>query len=238
VGLIVCYALYDPIFQILSRPLTTLERQGAPPAEGNPTPLPSQVPESSPWLILNPLEPFLVRLKLAAVAGTVVALPYIVYQLCAFVFPGLKPNERRAARILILGCSLLVVIGVGVAYFGVLPLVLPYLVKSAPVGVEFKLRMSETVAQILKFLLGFAIAFQFPMVVWVLVYLGLLKPATLKRYRREAILGLACIAAVFTPPEPISMLLMLIPLVLLYEGSIWVGTLTLWLRKTKTRVAL
>jgi sec-independent protein translocase protein TatC len=111
-----------------------------------------------------------------------------------------------------------------VAYFGVFPLVLPYLLEWTPEGVTVQLRMSETINIILLGMVGFAVAFQFPMAVLALVYVGVLTPEMLRKQRRLAIVGLAVAAAVLTPPDPISMIIMLVPLVLLYEFSIVVGS--------------
>ena len=105
--------------------------------------------------------------------------------------------------------------------------------ESVPDGWEVQLRASETISLILLFLAAFAVAFQFPMAVLILVYMGLLTPATLKKYRRLAIVGLTIISAILTPPDPVSMMIMLFPLFLLYEGSIWLSYLVL-LRKKRT----
>ena len=240
VGFIVCYASSKWIFAVVSRPLAPLKEAGiitdAPPSTA---PQPGEAPppsETTPvvrtrWYAGNPLEPFLVRLKLAAYAGLVLAMPVVLYQLCAFVFPGLKAREKRAVRFLLFGCTLFAVFGVVVAYLGVFPLVLPYLSRFLPDGVEQQFRMGETVSLIIKGLAGFAIAFQFPMVVLVLVYLDLLSPATLKQYRRVAIILMAVGAAVLTPPDPISMMIMLLPLALLYEMSIWMSYLVVRRRR-------
>ncbi|MCC6486981.1 MAG: twin-arginine translocase subunit TatC, partial [Candidatus Hydrogenedentes bacterium] len=123
------------------------------------------------------------------------------------------------------GCSVLSLFGLLVAYFGVFPLVLPYILQWTPEGVTTMLSISDTVSLILMGLLAFAIVFQFPMVVLVLVYMDLLTPASLKQYRKQAIVGLAVLAAVATPPDPISMMMMMTPLVLLYEVSIWTSYL-------------
>jgi len=233
IGFIFCYIFSNQIFIILSRPLTPLKTAGvitekpetpeAKPGDGTQTPGNKRPPPQ--WTVLNPLEPFLVKIKLAGYAGVLLAFPYILYQLCAFVFPGLTAKERTMAGYLIFGSSGFGVFGVLIAYFGVFPLVLPYLMAWVPENVTFQLRMSETVSMILLALAGFAVAFQFPMVVLVLVYLGLLSPETLKHYRRPAIIVLAVAAAVLTPPDPISMMIMLIPLLFLYEISIWMSYL-------------
>jgi len=222
-----CYGLSNYIFEIVSWPLSPLQQAGVLKTEPSDAtgavkePAHSSKPLNAQWTVLNPLEPFLVKLKLSAYASVLIALPFIIYQLCAFVFPGLKPGERKMVQFLLFGCAGFGLLGAGVAYFGVFPLVLPYLMQWVPEGVEFQLRMSETVMQILLGILGFAVAFQFPMVALALVYMGLLTPAGLKRFRRLAIVGLATAAAVLTPPDPISMMIMLIPMILLYEVSIW-----------------
>jgi sec-independent protein translocase protein TatC len=140
------------------------------------------------------------------------------------------------ARVLLIGCTFFVVFGVCVAYFGVFPLVLPYLMSWVPEGVTLQLRMNETISLIIKGMLGFAAAFQFPMVVLVLVYLGLLSPATLRQYRKIAIVIMSIVAAILTPPDPISMTVMLVPLVILYELSIWMSYFIVY-RKKKAALA-
>jgi len=232
IGFLICFFLFNYIFDIVSRPLRPLEARNFFVTEtaSTPTETPSEQqqqakpekPTQTPvWTVLNPLEPFVVNMKLGAYFGLLVALPYILYQACAFIFPGLRPNEKRAVLIMLTGCSVLAVFGVAVAYFGVFPLVLPYLMQYAPEGVQIQLRMNETVTMVMIGLVGFAIAFQFPMVIFALVYLDLMTPETLRNWRRFAIVGLFFIAAVLTPPDPFSMVLMAGPLVLLYEISIW-----------------
>ncbi|HPX40468.1 MAG TPA: twin-arginine translocase subunit TatC [Candidatus Hydrogenedentes bacterium] len=182
----------------------------------------------------NILAPVLLRLKVAAYAGLLLASPYIIYQLCAFIFPGLKPNEKRAVRILLMGGSVLAIVGVCIAYFGILPVVIPYLLTTfiSP-EIELNLRRDETIPIIVKLLTGFAIAFQFPMVVLVLVYMDLLSPATLKKYRKIALVVLAVAAAVLTPPDVFSMMVMLVPLLLLYEASILLSYLVVRSKKKR-----
>jgi len=239
VGFLVCYGFSNQIFNIVRRPLSPLREAGilrddAPAAQGQ---LDTQETDHSKdrkeptWTILNPLEPFLVRLRLAAYCGLVVALPVVLYQICAFVFPGLTARERKAARILLFGCTLLVIAGVSVAYFLMFPLVLPYLMQWTPEGVALQLRMNETVSLVIRGLFAFAIAFQFPMVVLILVYLGLLTPATLRKYRKFAIVLAALLAALVTPPDPFSMIVMMCPLIVLYELSIWVSYFLVWRKR-------
>lgn len=179
--------------------------------------------ESMTWTTLNPFEPIVVKFKIAGYGGLFLALPFILFQLCAFIFPGLHPRERRAARFLLVGCTVLAFAGVLVAYFCVFPFVIPYLANFVPEGVNTQLRMNETIGQIVKALLGFGIAFQFPMAVLILVYVGILTPETLKAYRKVVMVGLAVLSAMLTPPDPFTLLFMLVPLYSLYEVSIWLS---------------
>lgn len=183
------------------------------------------------FITLTPLEPFFVRMKVAAYVGLLIAFPYVLYQICAFVFPGLKPSERNIAKFLIVGCGILASLGFVVAYYGVFPLVLPYLMQYNPQWVTTQLQLDPTVSLLVKALLGFAVAFQFPMAVLILVYLGVLHPAGLKQYRKIIFIGLAFLSAFFTPPDPLSMLLLLVPLYLLYEMSILLSYIVIRLKK-------
>ena len=248
-GFILCYIFREQIFQVVAYPLSPLTKQGlivndtvvnpagqqdaTPPVAGQPEVKPDsqqpaqETPVKSPWTTFNPMEGFVVQLKLAFYAGLVLALPIVVYQLCAFIFPGLTPSERKVARFLLIGSTVFVIFGVATAYFAVLPMVMPYLSTFVPEGVDVQFRMSETVSLILKGMLGFAIAFQFPMVVMILVYLDLLSPATLRKHRRLAIVLIAVGSAAFTPPDPFSMIAMLLPLAFMYELSIWASVFIL-----------
>ena len=185
------------------------------------------------WLSFSLIEPITVKIRLAGYGGFIVALPYIVYHICAFVFPGLKPNERRAVGTMLTGGTVLLVSGVLLAHRGILPVVLPYLTKFNPEGVEQKLRLSENVGLLFKFYVAFGIAFQFPLAVLALVYLELLDPASLRAYRKIVIVGIAVASAILTPPDPISMVLMGGPLVLLYEVSIWLSYVIVARRRRK-----
>jgi len=223
---IVCYAFSNQLFNVIRAPLGPAATATSIEADGQSSP--QKAPENEKkieWFAGNILEPIMVRLKLAGMFGLLFSSPIIIYHACAFVFPGLTPGEKRVVRFLVLGCSALAITGVAVAYFGIFRYVLPYLIQWTPEGVVNRLRMDENVMLIIKALAAFALAFQFPMVVMVLVYMDLLSPSTLKKYRRIAIIGLAVVSSVLTPPDPISMIVMLVPLLALYEGSIWASYL-------------
>ncbi len=185
-----------------------------------------------PWKTLTPFEWFTsVRLKLAGIAGLLLAAPYILYEACAFIFPGLKSNEKRLAMILLAGCGVLAIAGGTMAYLLVFPLVVPFVMSQTPENVTAELQVASTLNTLLRGYLAFAVAFQFPMAVLALVYMDLLSPATLRQYRRVAIIIMALAAAMFTPPDVFTMVVMLLPLALLYEISIWLSYLVVRRRK-------
>lgn len=233
IAMIICYIFSNTILEGLQKPLTLLKDLGIVVFTDNEAKNTSEHPGEKTenrsneikMVVLNPFEIVILKIKVAGYGGLILALPYVIWQACAFVFPGLKPNERKLAKIIIFGCSSLGIVGVLVAYFGVIPLVIPYLLQWIPPDWGIQLRASETISVIVLLLFGFALAFQFPMVIMALVYLDLLSPDTLRKLRRYVIVGLSIISAILTPPDPISMIIMLVPLVVLYEISIWASYL-------------
>ena len=189
------------------------------------------------WMLFHPLEIVFVKIKIAGYGGLFFAFPYVLFQMCAFIFPGLKPKERRAVNFLVFGCSTLAFAGAATAYWGVLPLVMPYIILWIPEGMNMILGVSKTLSMVIKGIAAFAIAFQFPVVVLMLVYMDMLSPEMLKKYRRVAIVGLAVGAAMLTPPDPISMLIMMMPLYMLYELSILLSYLVVRRKKAKAEEA-
>lgn len=249
-GVILCYVVSDQLIILLASPLAPLGESGmlATPQPGQEQPQDSvserpahaddNLPVSSveserqvEWTVLNPLEFVIVKLKVAGYGGFLFALPFAVWQFCAFVFPGLLPHEKRVLKILIFGCSILAVVGVFVAYFGVFPLVLPYLLEWTLPFIKTQLRLNETLDIIIKLMAAFAVAFQFPMAVLILVYMDLLTPQKLREFRKFAIVGMAVVSAALTPPDIFSMAIMLAPLLFLYEASIILSYLVVRRRK-------
>ena len=189
------------------------------------------------WVTLTPLETIFVKLKFGAYGGLLLASPYVLYHICGFIFPGLTSREKRVVQTLIAGCSVLAVFGASMAYYIVFPFVLPYMMAFTPDFAEAQLRLSDTLDLIFKGILAFAIGFQCPMAVLVLVWLDLLSPVTLKKYRRVAVVVILVIAMILTPPDPFTMIIMAIPLYLLYEISIVLSTIVVRRRKTPTAVS-
>jgi sec-independent protein translocase protein TatC len=238
IGFAICYIFSNQLFDLVRRPLEHQDLPWeVPNQQADPNADPATLEQSVQWLQTNPLQWFLLSLKLSAYGGLLLMLPYILLQIGGFIFPGLKTGEKRIVLMMLIGCSALSLVGLLVAYFGVFPVVLPYILRWTPDPVVTMLNITETVSMILLGLLGFAVVFQFPMVVLILVYMDLLTPAALKQYRKQAIVGMAVLSAVLTPPDPISMLFMMTPLVLLYEASIWTSYIVVRRKKKAAQAA-
>ncbi len=235
IGCVVCYTFSNAILDALMAPLASPPPAPVQAADGTVTTAQPHVTQGE-TISLSPFEPFLVRMRISGYFGTILALPIIVYQICAFVFPGLTLTERRVIRFLLFGGFILAIAGICMAYFLILPAILKAMMHMIPSSVTQMLRLSESISTVLKVLLGFALAFQMPMIVLALVYIGILTPAILKAYRRVAIVLIFVAAAVFTPPDPVSMLLMGFPMIGLYEISILVSYLVVR-QKAKAAVA-
>ncbi len=238
VAVIACFIFSDQLIEILSRPLNPsyksplLEMLGIDSwvssteiAEGEEGAVQEQVVPKAFLSAMSPFEYFFIKFKMAGYGGLMITFPWIIYQICAFVFPGLHKHERFAIQILSVGSVFLGILGVLVCYFIVSPFLLPYLMGMTPDFVQMQLRANESLGTISKLLMGFGIAFQFPMIVLIGVYLGVFTPASLRAYRKMAFVGMAIAAAILTPPDPISMLIMMGPLYLMYELSILIGVL-------------
>ncbi len=172
---------------------------------------------------LTPLEPFFLWVQGALLLSAVVTIPMIVWQFWLFLSPGLLRSERGVIGPLLGASILLFPMGAGFAYM-ISQIVLKALLSfgdSIPF-LEPNLVASRYISFILMMMFMFGLVFEFPLVLLLLSRLGIVSAALLVRHRRGAIVGMAVIAAVTTPsPDPFSMLLMLGPLILLYEGSIW-----------------
>jgi sec-independent protein translocase protein TatC len=174
---------------------------------------------------LHPTEPFMVTVKVGLFIGIVLALPVLFWHFWRFVAPGLLEREKRIFVPALVSSVGLFVAGAALAFFVALPIGLKFFLGFASESLEPVIRIGDYFSFAMQITLMFGVIFETPLVIIVLTYVGLLSPRTLKRYRRHAIAVMAFVAAVLTPADVISMILMLVPLLFLYEGSVQVASL-------------
>jgi len=172
-----------------------------------------------------PQEFLFTQMKLALFGAVCLSFPIIANQLYKFVAPGLYKNERKAFLPYLVATPILFSLGALLVYFVVMPMAMHFFLSMQETGgqVEIRLqaRVSEYLTLIMNLIIGFGICFQLPVALTLLARAGLVTPAALKKGRRYAILGITAVAAVLSPPDPFSMLAMMLPTMLLYEASIW-----------------
>ena len=173
-----------------------------------------------------PLEFFFTKVKLAGFGAVVVTFPVLAWQLYRFVAPGLYKRERYAFLPFLIASPVLFTIGAALVYYLMLPFVLWFslnqqIVDAGNVSVELLPKVSDYLSLVTTLLLAFGLCFQLPVVLSLLGMTGILTSKMLREARRYAIVGVFVVAAVLTPPDPISMISLALPICLLYEVSIW-----------------
>jgi len=180
-------------------------------------------------------EAFFVKLKLSFYSGFVIAFPVVAWALWRFLKPALYPSERKYVYIFVPLAVGLFAIGVLFAYFGVLRLILNFLIYIAGESLDTMFKVDQYVSFVLAFTIPFGLVFELPVVVFFLSKLGIVRYEQLARNRKYALLVIVILAAALTPgPDPISQMLMAGPVYLLYEISIWVSKFA---KPRKTEVA-
>ena len=198
-------------------------------------PLLQQLPAHSMLISTSITAPFTTPLKLAFVAALVVTMPYILYELWAFIAPGLYRHEKGFAVPLLVSAVILFYVGVAFAYFIVFPLIFSFFVNTTPRGVQMMADISMYMEFVLMLMFSFGIAFEVPVAVVLLVMMGLVPLEKLTRIRGYVLIAVFIIAAILTPPDAISQTVMAVPMYLLYEGGILMARLMARSRaKTKT----
>jgi sec-independent protein translocase protein TatC len=186
-------------------------------------PLTAHLPEGSSMVAIDVASPFFTPFKLALVMSIFIAMPYILYQLWAFVAPGLYLHERRRVIPLLVSSTALFYIGAAFAYFVVFPLVFGFLTHTAPQGVEVMTDISRYLDFVLTLFFAFGIAFEVPVAVVLLVWTGVVEPQSLKQKRAYVIVGAFVIGMMLTPPDIISQTLLALPMWLLFEVGVFLG---------------
>ncbi len=183
-------------------------------------PLTQNLPPGTKLIATNVFSPFLVPLKMTLMTAFLVALPYVLYQVWAFVAPGLYSHEKKMVLPLVISSTLLFFVGVAFCYQIVIPALTSFMVKVAPSSVSAAPDIEQYFGTVLSLFLVFGIAFEVPVAVVVLARLGVVTIEQLKAWRGYFIVGAAVVSAVVTPPDVISQLSLLGPMIILYEIGI------------------
>ena len=198
------------------------------------TPLIAQLPKDSSLIATSVISPFMTPFKLAFFVGLFVAMPYVLYQVWAFVAPGLYKHEKRFAFPLLVSSIVLFYCGIAFAYFAVFPVMFEFFANTTPAGVRMMTDITSYMDFVLTMFLCFGLAFEVPVVVVLLVLTGLVKVEKLAEIRGYVLIGIFVIAALLTPPDAISQTIMAVPMYLLYEGGIVMARLMRRMRRTES----
>ena len=207
---LVCFWFAKPIYNVLLWPYRV--------AAGTDAPI--------ELIYTAPQEFFFTQVKLALFGAIFIAFPVIASQIYMFVTPGLYRKERQAFLPFLIATPILFLLGAALVYFMAMPLAMKFFLSMQQTGdnevqIHLTAKVSEYLSLIMALILGFGICFQLPVLLTLLARAGLVTADGLKRYRRHAIFGVFVVAAVLTPPDPISQIALALPTILLYELSIY-----------------
>ena len=184
-------------------------------------PLVKTLPEGARMIATGVVSPFLVPIKVTVMAAFGLSLPWILYQIWAFVAPGLYKHEKRLVTPLVVASTLLFYAGASFCYFIVFGEAFPAIQRMAPASVMVSPDIEAYLDFVITMFIAFGVAFEVPIAVVIFARLGLVTIKQLKSFRSYFVVGAAAVAGVVTPPDPVSMLALLIPMVLLYEVGIF-----------------
>jgi sec-independent protein translocase protein TatC len=209
---VVCFFFAKPIYNVLVWPFVRVV--GA---------------DKAKLIATHFLEQLYTNIKLALFGAAFLSFPVVAVQIYKFVAPGLYKNERGAFLPYLIATPILFLLGTLVVYFVVLPLLIQFSLDITPqVGgdgkatIELLPKVSEYLSLVMTLILGFGICFQLPVIMTLLARAGIFGAQGMRSARRYAIVGIAAASAVLSPPDPFSMLAMMMPTILLYEASIWI----------------
>lgn len=186
-------------------------------------PVMKYLPEGSGMIATGVLSPIFTPFKMAILMGVVLAMPFVLYQLWAFVAPGLYRHEKRIARPLLVSSIVLFYLGCLFAYFIIFPILFQFLPSVAPEGVTYMPDINSYLDTVVRLFFAFGLAFEVPIAVILLILLGVTTPDKLARNRPYVIVAVFTIGMLLTPPDVISQTLLAIPMLLLFELGVFLG---------------
>ena len=180
------------------------------------------------------MSPFTTPFKLSFFIAAFIAMPWILYQIWAFVAPGLYRHEKRFAVPLLVSAILLFYVGVLFAYFFVFPVMFSFFASTTPKGVSMMTDINQYLDFVLVMFFAFGGAFEVPVAVVLLVITGIVKLEKLKENRRYVFLGCFILAALLTPPDAVSQSIMALPMYLLFEGGLLMARILLRMKQNES----
>jgi len=206
-GFALCYTFAEKIFDILAAPLLEM------------------MPEGGSLIFTSVAEAFFTYMKVAFIAGLILTSPFVLYQIWAFVAPGLYRHEKKYVVPFVLAGSFFFALGIFFGYYVALPVGFKFLLGFATDFIKPLPSMKEYLSFSIKFLLAFGLVFEFPVVLVLLARIGVVDAKTLARQRKYAILLIFVFAAIVTPPDIVSQVIVALPMIGLYELSILLSKL-------------
>ncbi len=175
---------------------------------------------------LRPFGQIFMYVQVAVIGGIILSLPNIFYQLWSFIAPALRKKERKYAMLVVFYSTICFLIGIVFAYYIMLPYVLKFASQFGTKEIANQFAIDEYLSIIISVMLGAGLIFELPMISFFLTKLGILKPEYMRRYRKHAIVVVFIVSAFLTPPDPVSQIILSVPLVLLYEISIFISKIS------------
>ena len=208
----------NPIYSMLAGPLTR------------------HMPAQSSMIAIDVLSPFLTPLKFTLVLAVFITIPWILYQVWAFIAPGLYQKEKRLALPVLISSTLLFYCGMAFAYFVIMPIFFAFITSTAPAGVAVMTDINRYLDFVMTIFFAFGVAFEVPVATVILVLTGIITPEAMAAKRPYVIVGAFVVGMLLTPPDVISQTLLALPMWLLFEVGIFVSRLLLR-RRSEARAA-
>ena len=197
-------------------------------------PLLAHLPEHSSMIAIEPISPFLTPIKLSLVLALFIAIPWVLYQVWAFIAPGLYQREKRLVLPILGSSTILFYCGMCFAYFVILPIFFAFVTGAAPEGVQVMTDISHYLDFVLALFFAFGVAFEIPIATVILVLVGVTTPQSLAAKRPYVVVAAFIIGMLLTPPDVISQTLLAVPMWLLFEAGVLISRLLLRRRLEST----
>jgi len=197
-------------------------------------PMMAALPSGAHMIATGVITPFLIPVKITLVLALLISLPWVLYQIWAFVAPGLYAHEKKLIAPLVISSSMLFIAGVAFCYFFVFRVVFSFVNQFAPKSISVAPDIESYLDFVLTMFLAFGVTFEVPIIVIVLVRMGFVTVEKLRSIRPYIIVGAFVVAAVVTPPDVTSQLLLAVPMCLLFEIGLFIAP---WFKKVTTAPA-